>query len=66
MDENNVETVDFGQKKLTLHSTSHNLHSIFWTKLINKNRAFRLFAKEKKSFGNYDRRKVLLAETVKK
>ena len=33
---NNLETVDYWTKKLTHHSSSHILHSIFWTNLINK------------------------------
>ena len=36
LDENNLETVDYWTKKLTHHSSSHILHSIFWTNLINK------------------------------
>ena len=36
LDENNLETVDYWTKKLIHHSSSHILHSIFWTNLTNK------------------------------
>ncbi len=36
LDDNNLETVDYWTKKLSYHSSSHILHSIFWTNLTNK------------------------------
>jgi Fe-Mn family superoxide dismutase len=67
LDENNLETVDYWTKKLTYHSSSHILHSIFWTNLTNKKNAptGELLKRIEKSFGSYDRLKALIAETSK-
>ena len=67
LDENNLETVDYWTKKLTHHSSSHILHSIFWTNLINKKTepTGELLKRIEKSFGSYDRLKALIAETSK-
>lgn len=67
LDENNLETVDYWTKKLTLHFSSHILHSIFWTNLTNKKLSPTgdLLARIEKSFGSLDRMLALLAETSK-
>lgn len=67
LDENNLETVDYWTKKLTYHSSSHILHSIFWTNLTNKKTepTGELLKRINKSFGSYDRLKALIAETSK-
>ncbi len=67
LDENNLETVDYWTKKLTYHSSSHILHSIFWTNLTNKKTEAKgeLLKRINKSFGSYDRLKALIAETSK-
>ena len=67
LDENNLETVDFWTKKLSYHFSSHVLHSIFWTNLINKKTepSGELLKRIEKNFGSYDRLKSLIAETSK-
>lgn len=67
LDENNLETVDYWTKKLTFHSSSHILHSIFWTNLTNKRTepTGELLKRISKSFGTYDRLKALISETSK-
>ena len=67
LDENNLETVDYWTRKLTFHSSSHILHSIFWTNLTNKKTepTGELLKRINKSFGTYDRLKSLIAETSK-
>jgi Fe-Mn family superoxide dismutase len=67
LDENNLETVDYWTKKLAFHSSSHILHSIFWTNLTNKKTepTGELLKRINKSFGTYDRLKSLIAETSK-
>lgn len=67
LDENNLETVDYWTKKLTFHSSSHILHSIFWTNLTNKRTepTGELLKRINKSFGTYERLKALIAETSK-
>lgn len=67
LDDNNLETVDFWTKKLSYHTSSHILHSIFWTNLTNKksNPSGELLKRIEKSFGSYDRLKVLIAQTSK-
>jgi Fe-Mn family superoxide dismutase len=67
LDENNLETVDYWTKKLAYHSSSHILHSIFWTNLTNKKTepTGELLKRINKSFGSYDRLKSLIAETSK-
>ncbi len=67
LDENNLETVDYWTKKLTYHSSSHILHSIFWTNLTNKKTepTGELLKRINKSFGSYDRLKALIAVTSK-
>ncbi len=67
LDDNNLETVDYWTKKLAFHSSSHILHSIFWTNLTNKKTepTGELLKRINKSFGSYDRLKALIAETSK-
>jgi Fe-Mn family superoxide dismutase len=67
LNENNLETVDFWTKKLSYHFSSHVLHSIFWTNLINKKTAPSgdLLKRIEKNFGSYDKLQVLIAETSK-
>jgi len=67
LDDNNLETVDFWTKKLTYHSSSHILHSIFWTNLTNKQTqpTKELLKRIEKDFGSYDKLKNYLAATSK-
>ncbi len=67
LDENNLETVDYWTKKLSYHSSSHILHSIFWTNLTNKQTQPKaeLLKRIEKSFGSYDKLKGFIAETSK-
>ena len=67
LDENNFETVDFWTKKLAYHSSSHILHSIFWTNLTNKKSepTKDLLKRIEKDFGSYDKLKSYLAATSK-
>ncbi|HZX74004.1 MAG TPA: superoxide dismutase, partial [Cyclobacteriaceae bacterium] len=67
MDDNNLETVDFWTKKLSYHSSSHILHSIFWTNLTNKQSlpTGDLLSRIVKNFGSFERFKALIAETSK-
>lgn len=67
LDENNLETVDFWTKKLTYHSSSHILHSIFWTNLTNKSTmpSGELLKQIERNFGSYDRLKALIGATAK-
>ncbi len=67
LDDNNLETVDYWTKKLAYHSSSHILHSIFWTNLTNKMTmpSGELLKRIEKNFGSYNRLKTLIAETSK-
>lgn len=67
LDENNPETIDFWTKKLAYHFSSHILHTIFWTNLVNKKTDPKgeLLKRIEKSFGSYDKFKVLIASTSK-
>ena len=67
LDDNNLETVDYWTKKLAYHSSSHILHSIFWTNLTNKMTmpTGELLKRIEKNFGSYNRLKALIAETSK-
>jgi len=67
LDESNLETVDFWTKKLSFHFSSHILHSIFWTNLTSKSSSPKgeLLKRIEKSFGSFDRLKVLIAATAK-
>ncbi len=63
----NLETVDFWTKKLAYHSSSHILHSIFWTNLTNKKTSPTgdLLKRIEKNFGSFDKLKALIAATSK-
>lgn len=63
----NFETVDYWTKKLAYHFSSHVLHSIFWTNLINKKNDPKgeLLKAIEKNFGSYDKLKGLIAATSK-
>ena len=67
LDENNLETVDYWTKKLSYHFSSHVLHSIFWTNLINKKTTpeGELLKRIEKDFGSYEKLKGYLAKTSK-
>ncbi|MDB5275986.1 MAG: Manganese/iron superoxide dismutase [Ferruginibacter sp.] len=67
LDDNNLETVDFWTKKLSYHFSSHILHSIFWTNLINKKTepSGDLLKRIEKNFGSKERLKSLISETFK-
>jgi Fe-Mn family superoxide dismutase len=67
IDENNLDTVDYWTKKLSLHLSSHILHTIFWTNLTNKKAEPKteLLKQIEKDFGSYDKLKVLIAKTSK-
>ncbi|HET6990377.1 MAG TPA: superoxide dismutase [Bacteroidia bacterium] len=67
LDSNNLETIDFWTKKLSFHSSSHILHSIFWTNLTNKQTAptGELLKRIEKSFGSYDKLKSYISSTSK-
>lgn len=57
------ENVDFYTKKLTLQSSSHILHSIFWTNLsVQKTQPKgELLRRIEQQFGSYDKMQLLLA-----
>ena len=67
LDENNLETVDYWTKKLSYHFSSHVLHSIFWTNLINKSISPTgdLLKRIERDFGSYDKLKAYLSKTSK-
>jgi Fe-Mn family superoxide dismutase len=67
LDENNLDTVDFWTKKLAYHFSSHVLHSIFWTNLINKKNypSGELLKRIEKNFGSYNKLQALIAATSK-
>ena len=67
MDSNNFETVDYWTKKLAFHSSSHILHSIFWTNLTNQqlSPSGNLLKQIEKDFGSYEKLKLYLAQTSK-
>jgi len=62
-----VDTVDYFTKKLSLQFSSHILHTIFWTNLSNKKTdpAGNLLKEIEKSFGSYDKLKLLIAQISK-
>ena len=67
LDDNNLETIDFWTKKMAYHLSSHILHSIFWTNLINKKMSPQgdLLKRIEKDFGSYEKLKAYLAKTSK-
>lgn len=62
-----VDTVDYFTKKLSLQFSSHILHTIFWTNLSNKKTdpSGNLLKEIEKSFGSYDKLKLLIAQISK-
>lgn len=62
-----VDTVDYFTKKLSLQFSSHVLHTIFWTNLSNKKTdpTGDLQKEIEKSFGSYDKLKLLIAQISK-
>jgi Fe-Mn family superoxide dismutase len=67
LESNSVESVDYFTKKLSLQFSSHILHSIFWTNLTNKKTepTGELLKEIEKSFGSYDKLKVLISQIAK-
>ena len=67
IDASNFETVDYWTKKLSLHFSSHVLHSIFWTNLTNKKTepSGELLKRIEKNFGSYEKLKSYIAATSK-
>ena len=64
---NSIDSVDYFTKKLSLQFSSHILHTIFWTNLSNrKTDPSGILLKEiEKSFGSYDKLKLLIAQIAK-
>ena len=67
LDTNAVDTVDYFTKKLSLQFSSHILHTIFWTNLSNKKTdpTGDLLKEIEKSFGSYDKLKLLIGQISK-
>lgn len=67
LNSSSLETVDFWTKKLSYHFSSHILHTIFWTNLVNKKNLPRgeLLKRIEKSFGSYEKFKNYISETSK-
>lgn len=67
IDKNSLDTVDYWTKKLSFHLSSHILHTIFWTNLINKKSdpSGVLLKQIEKDFGSYDKLKTLISKTSK-
>jgi len=59
---NNLEGADYWTKKLSLHLSSHVLHTIFWTNITNKKTEPKgeLLKRIEKDFGTFDKLKMLL------
>ncbi|WP_229311143.1 superoxide dismutase [Larkinella soli] len=63
----NFEGVDYWTKKLSLHLSSHVLHTIFWTNLTNRKTEPKgeLLRRIEKDFGTFDKMKAQLAHHSK-
>lgn len=63
LDKGEFENVDFYTKKLTLQSSSHILHSIFWTNLSIRQTTPKgeLLRRIEQQYGSYDKMQQLLA-----
>ena len=63
----NFEGVDYWTKKLSLHLSSHVLHTIFWTNITNKKNepTGDLLKRIEKDFGSFDKMKVQLSQHSK-
>src|SRR5258707_5746012 len=68
LDSNYVDTIDYFTKKLSLQFSSHILHTIFWTNLTNKKNepTGNLLKEIEKSFGSYDKLKVMITQISKR
>ena len=64
---NTVDTVDYFTKKLSLQFSSHIFHTIFWTNLTNKKSdpSGELLKEIERSFGSYDKLKLLITQISK-
>ncbi len=64
---NSIDSVDYFTKKLSLQFSSHILHTIFWTNLSNRKTepTGNLLKEIEKSFGSYDKLKLLIAQIAK-
>lgn len=62
-----LEGVDYWTKKLSLHLSSHVLHTIFWTNITNKKTepTGELLKRIEKDFGSFDKLKLQLAHHSK-
>ena len=67
LDEGNLDTVEMWTKKLSLHLSSHILHTIFWTNLTNKKSepSGALMRHIERDFGSYDRLNLYLSKISK-
>jgi len=67
LDSNSPDTIDFWTQKLALHFSSHILHSIFWTNLINRQMVptGELSKRIEKHFGSFDKLKTYIGITSK-
>jgi Fe-Mn family superoxide dismutase len=67
LESGNFEGVDYWTKKLSLHLSSHVLHTIFWTNITNKKTDPKgdLLKRIEKDFGSFDKMKVQLAHHSK-
>jgi superoxide dismutase, Fe-Mn family len=67
MEKGDYDNADFYTKKLTFQSSSHILHSIFWTNLTNVKNEPKgdLLKRIEKQFGSYDKLKGLLGHLSK-
>ena len=63
----NFEGVDYWTKKLSLHLSSHVLHTIFWTNSTNKKMlpTGELLKRIEKNFGTFDKMKAQLSHHSK-
>jgi Fe-Mn family superoxide dismutase len=63
----NFEGVDYWTKKLSLHLSSHVLHTIFWTNITNKKMlpTGELLKRIEKNFGTFDKMKAQLSHHSK-
>lgn len=67
LESGNFEGVDYWTKKLSLHLSSHVLHTIFWTNITNKKVEPKgeLLKRIEKDFGSFDKLKIQLSHHSK-
>jgi Fe-Mn family superoxide dismutase len=67
LESGNFEGVDYWTKKLSLHLSSHVLHTIFWTNITNKKTdpKAELLKRIEKNFGSVDKMKAQLSHHSK-